>query len=73
MEDRHIDPEEAVRIFRELKARFFVPVHFGTFINSEDAPGEPLAVLRRAAVEHKLDPHALQVLTQGEQRVLLKR
>lgn len=71
MEDKHVDPEEAVRIFLDLGARFFVPIHFGTFINSEDAPGEPLTVLRRAAEEHKLDPHALQVLTQGEQRVLL--
>jgi L-ascorbate metabolism protein UlaG (beta-lactamase superfamily) len=62
-----------VQIFQELKARIFVPIHFGTFINSEDAPGEPLAALRLAAEAGNLDPHALQVLTQGEQRVLIPR
>lgn len=73
MEDKHIDPREAVQIFLELKARFFVPIHFGTFINSEDAPGEPVAALRLAAQERKLGPSALHILTQGEQQVLLRR
>ncbi len=39
----------------------------------EDAPGEPLTTLRRVAEQHELGPRALQVLTQGEQRVLLER
>ena len=73
MEDRHVDPEEATRIFVELGARFFVPIHFGTFINSEDAPGDPLAALQIAAAAHKLAPGALHVLTQGEQQVLVPR
>ena len=73
MVDRHTDPEEATRIFLELGARFFVPIHFGTFINSEDAPGDPLVALRLAAAAHKLAPGALHVLTQGQQRVLVAR
>jgi L-ascorbate metabolism protein UlaG (beta-lactamase superfamily) len=73
MEDRHVDPEEAVQIFLELKARFFVPIHFGTFLNSEDAPGEPVAVLRLVAQRRGLDPGALHILTQGEQTVLVPR
>ncbi|MEP7119614.1 MAG: MBL fold metallo-hydrolase [Byssovorax sp.] len=71
MEDRHVDPEEATRIFVELGARYFVPIHFGTFINSEDAPGDPLSELLIAAAAHKLAPGALHVLTQGEQQVLV--
>ena len=73
MEDRHVDPEEATRMFLELGARFFVPIHFGTFINSEDAPGDPLAALQIAAAAHRLAPGALHVLTQGEQQVLVAR
>jgi L-ascorbate metabolism protein UlaG (beta-lactamase superfamily) len=73
MKDRHVDPEEATRIFVELGARFFVPIHFGTFINSEDAPGDPLTELAIAAAAHKLAPGALHVLTQGEQQVLVAR
>ncbi len=73
MEDRHVDPEEATRIFLELKARFFVPIHFDTFINSDDAPGDALAALRTAAAAHRLAAPTLQVLTQGEQRVLVPR
>lgn len=73
MEDKHIDPKEAVQIFQELGARRFVPIHFGTFINSEDAPGEPVAALWQVVAERKLDTSAFQVLTQGEQRVILPR
>jgi L-ascorbate metabolism protein UlaG (beta-lactamase superfamily) len=73
MQDRHVDPEEATRIFVELGARFFVPIHFGTFINSEDALGEPLAALSIAATAHRLAPGRLHVLKQGEQQVLVAR
>ncbi len=73
MEDRHVDPEEATRISLELGARFFVPIHFGTFINSEDAPGDPLAALRIAAATHRLPVGMLHVLRPGEQRVLVPR
>jgi hypothetical protein len=49
------------------------PIHFGTFLNSEDAPGDPLAELRIAAAANRLAPGALHVLTQGEQQVLVPR
>ena len=38
MEPVHMDPREAVQAFRDLKARHFVPIHWGTF----DLAGEPL-------------------------------
>ncbi|APR86531.1 Outer membrane protein romA [Minicystis rosea] len=38
MEGMHIDPAEALDAFRDLGARFMVPMHHSTFINSVDPP-----------------------------------
>jgi N-acyl-phosphatidylethanolamine-hydrolysing phospholipase D len=73
MEDKHVDPAEAVQIFLDLKARFLIPVHFDTFINSTDEPGEPAALLRKVARDRKLAPGAVKILAVGEQQVILPR
>lgn len=65
----HIDPEEAVRAFRTLGARFLMPMHFDTFLNSDDAIGTaPRELLRIARREHLEDRVVL--LDVGGQRVL---
>lgn len=38
MKDNHMDPEEALRAAQDLKAKVFVPIHWGTF----DLTDEPL-------------------------------
>src|SRR5690606_26103988 len=42
MRRTHLDPDEAVRAFIDLGAKRMVPIHYGTFINSTDAPGDAL-------------------------------
>jgi L-ascorbate metabolism protein UlaG (beta-lactamase superfamily) len=65
----HTDPAEAVRAFLDLKARYLVPVHFDTFLNSDDdvgaAPRELQRVVKAAQLEEQL-----VLLRIGEQRVL---
>lgn len=73
MESRHMSPREAVSAFRDLGARWMVPIHFGTFVNSTDAPGEELAMLRQAIVEQGVDAGRVCVLAAGGQRVFLPR
>lgn len=68
----HLDPPEAVQAFRDLGARFMVPIHYDTFINSFDEVGEaPRKLLRIAQAEHIGD--RVLVLGIGEQRVVVKK
>jgi N-acyl-phosphatidylethanolamine-hydrolysing phospholipase D len=69
----HMDPAEAVQAFFDLGAARMLPMHFDTFINSLDAPGEPEAVLRRVMARRGLDEGRVPILRIGEQRVLIPR
>jgi L-ascorbate metabolism protein UlaG (beta-lactamase superfamily) len=73
MEHNHEDPEEAVQAFLDLHARWMVPIHYGTFINSVDAPGEALDHLERAMRASGLTHERVAVLAIGEQRVFVAR
>ncbi len=57
----HINPEEAVRGFRELRAKKLIPMHYGTFDLSHEPFGEPLRRIRACARVADL-----QVLAVGE-------
>ena len=48
MRSQHIDPVEAAKAFRELGAKWLVPVHWGTFRLSDEPMDEPPRLLRRA-------------------------
>jgi N-acyl-phosphatidylethanolamine-hydrolysing phospholipase D len=72
MKDKHMDPEDAVQAFVDLGARCMVPMHFETFINGDDLPGEPERLLRAAARRRRLDDR-IHVLAIGEQRVFAPR
>lgn len=73
MRPNHVDPDEALRMFADLGARWMVPIHHGTFINTFDQPGDALRALRAAMAKRGLDDSRVLVLGQGEQRVLLRR
>jgi len=71
MKKSHIDPAEALATFADLRARWMVPIHYNTFVNSFDRPGEALSTLRAAMAARGLDGSRVIILGQGEQRVLL--
>ena len=73
MAPHHVDGEEAVRAFFDLRARFMVPVHYDTFIHGEDEPGEALRLLRKAARSRSLAKDRLRVLPIGAQATLISR
>jgi L-ascorbate metabolism protein UlaG (beta-lactamase superfamily) len=68
-----MDPAEAVRAFRELGAHTMLPIHFDTFINSLDAPGDAPNVLARELKRQNVDAARVAVLAMGERRVLIPR
>lgn len=69
----HMGPEEALDAFRLLGAERMVPVHFDTFINSSDRPGQCGQRLRRAMRERAIGDERVAILGIGEQRVLIPR
>lgn len=48
MHPNHLDPAEALRAAAALHARWMVPIHHDTFVNSLDDPGDCLQALREA-------------------------
>jgi N-acyl-phosphatidylethanolamine-hydrolysing phospholipase D len=68
----HVDPREAVQVFLDLRARWMVPIHYGTFINSIDPPTRAEEVLRQVMALRGVEDR-VQILRIGEQRVLVPR
>ncbi|MBW3573010.1 MAG: MBL fold metallo-hydrolase [Gemmatimonadetes bacterium] len=71
MAPAHMNPEEAVRAYRDLGSRgAFVPMHWGTFRLTDEDPLEPPVRLRAAWANAGLPPDDLHVLRHGETLVL---
>lgn len=71
MEATHVDPGEALQAFADLGARVMVPIHYGTLVNSFDAPGEVLATLERAIKDRGVAPDRVKILPIGGQAVIV--
>ncbi len=69
----HVDPREALLAFKLLGARWMVPIHYDTFVNATDPPGEVLRVLRQEMTAQGLTSAQVRVLAIGEQQVLVAR
>ena len=54
----HMGPDEAVRVFKDLRAQWMVPMHYGTFQLSHEPMDEPLQLLakeaKRAGIQDKV-------------------
>jgi N-acyl-phosphatidylethanolamine-hydrolysing phospholipase D len=71
MAPAHMNPEEAVRAWRDLGGRgAFVPMHWGTFRLTDEDPLEPPVRLRAAWEAEHLPPADLNVPRHGETLVL---
>ena len=73
MKHTHMDSAEALDAFALLGAARMVPVHFDTFINSDDSPGDCVHSLRQHMQERGLGDDRVAILGIGEQRVLVSR
>ncbi len=60
----HMNPEQAVQTFLDIKARTFIPMHYGTFRLTYEPVHEPLERLARKAAEANI-ADKLAVLEEG--------
>jgi L-ascorbate metabolism protein UlaG (beta-lactamase superfamily) len=65
----HMNPEEAVRTFIELRAKTLVPMHYGTFRLGYEPMDEPLKRLLKSAADQGVQDKVL-VMTEGKPVVL---
>ncbi len=63
----HTSPEDAVQAFMDLKAKYMVPMHFGTFKLSHEPMDEPVRRLLSEAERHKIKKR-ICVLEEGVTR-----
>ena len=64
----HMGPDEAVRVFRDLRAQWLVPMHYGAFKLSFEELDEPPRWLRELCQRDGLS-HRLRILEEGVPQV----
>lgn len=64
----HTTPEQALRLFTDVRARSFVAMHWGTFDLSDEPLDEPPRRLRAAARAMNLPDERVWLLAHGETR-----
>jgi L-ascorbate metabolism protein UlaG (beta-lactamase superfamily) len=69
----HMNPKEALQAFVDLGAARMMPIHYDTFINSLDDPGDAIPQLLADAKAAKVAREKLEILQIGERRVLIPR
>ncbi len=55
MKDVHTNPYEAVDVFHDLKAKTFIPMHYGTFDLADEPLGEPYRILTQLKTEKRIN------------------
>ena len=66
MADQHTDPEDAVRVFRDIGARHALGIHWGTFQLTDEAREAPAVELQRALARLNLPEAAFRPAGAGE-------
>jgi L-ascorbate metabolism protein UlaG (beta-lactamase superfamily) len=67
----HADPEEALQIFHDVRAKIMIPIHHRTFVQGLDSSLTfAQDQLKRLVIERQLEDRVL-ILKIGEQRILV--
>ena len=70
MKSMHVNPEEAVRIHKDVSSRQSVAMHWGTFRLTEEPMDDPPKALAEALRAARVAPDRFWVLQHGETRAL---
>ncbi|PKR85530.1 MBL fold metallo-hydrolase [Heyndrickxia camelliae] len=66
MSSQHINPEQAVQVFLDVRAKRFIPMHYGAFRLADDTPKEAIDRLTEAWEKQKIEKSSLVILKLGE-------
>ena len=66
MKSSHINPEEAVAVFKDLGAKYAIAIHWGTFKLTLEKMDEPPRRLEQALENAKVSKTQFRVLQHGE-------
>jgi L-ascorbate metabolism protein UlaG (beta-lactamase superfamily) len=69
MKEQHVNPEEAVRIHLDVKARRSIGIHWGTFELTDEPLDEPIGELPAARRAHGVPAEDFVLFRHGETRV----
>jgi N-acyl-phosphatidylethanolamine-hydrolysing phospholipase D len=70
MDFQHMDPGQALRAFRDLRARTLFPMHWGTFELTDEPPDEAPRELKRQRPSSGVREEEIALLAVGETRAL---
>ncbi len=73
MEAIHLDSREALQAFQDLGARWMMPVHHATFVNSVDPPFYAAGLLQREMALRGIGEERVRFFEVGEQRVFVAK
>lgn len=65
MSAQHVDPAEAVRILRDVEARYALGIHWGTFLLTDEAREAPRLSLATALAAASIPPRRFVAATPG--------
>jgi N-acyl-phosphatidylethanolamine-hydrolysing phospholipase D len=68
MKDQHVDPDEAVRIHQDVKARRSIGIHWGTFELTDEPLDQPIGDLAQALAKADLPADRFVLFKHGETR-----
>jgi L-ascorbate metabolism protein UlaG (beta-lactamase superfamily) len=66
MADQHTDPDEAVRIMRDLEASNAIGIHWGSFQLTDEAREEPVSLLQLALAEQGIAASRFPAASPGD-------
>jgi N-acyl-phosphatidylethanolamine-hydrolysing phospholipase D len=67
----HVFPVDAYKLYKDIQAKWMVPIHYGTLQFAQADPMLPLSVFRKLIQPE--DVESIRILDFGEQAVLLKK
>ncbi len=70
MKPYHVNPEEAVKMHRDLQSKYSVAMHWGTFILTDEPLDEPPKKLAEALSAINISSSSFEVYQHGETRFL---
>ena len=70
MKSHHVNPEEAVKIHKDLYSEYSVAMHWGTFILTDEPLDEPPVKLKEALKIYQISESKFEVYKHGETRFI---